>query len=615
MNIKIINSCEILQPQLSDLSDSLQFELILGDGNTLNSTLATLDKNSHYGILVPAHFFSDTSNDNNLNYHNLSWIIVDEEKNITTNTHIKELVTEQKIFSVLQLPVNDIQLYTTIQQLKRHLSKSSQVEKLYLRFLQQQGHLRKLTNIGIALSNEENLDTLLDDILDIAMEITDSDSGSVYFIEKTKQPDGKIKDQLRFIHAKNNSISVPFQNVLMDLSHLSISGHCALSGNTLNIEDVYQIGPNEVYRFNSGFDLKTGYKSKSMLVTPLKNYRKEIIGVLQLINKKKNPSAILGTHDIIDAEVISFNDFDINILESFGSQAAIAVENKYLIAKIKTQLDEVKKAHEEKTRALITLVSGIAHELNNPVNFITTSLIPLMTYAYQIKDLIEPLIEVQSLSDKEVFDLIKQNSNQKLVALLEKVQTDKHKDDPLVVMTEIGNLLQGIEVGASRIADIVRSLRVFSLLEKPTFTKIDPNKVIEAAVKSARKEFKKFVNIIANLNHLPKIEGNADLLMLGILHILSNAFYAVDDNGTITITSEVKDEIIRIIIEDDGHGIAEDIQSKIFDPFFTTRPIGQGLGLGLSVSFSVIQKHNGKIFYIPTNPTGTRFEIHLPIHS
>lgn len=617
MKIRVINGCNEIQSKLVELASVYHYDLVPIDLQASFTTvqyLSNLDPNLQFVVIVPASFYKLSTNDSFLAKKGVSWVIADNQEAINSNPHISELITNQKLSGVLYLPAAEIDIRLMIQQVKKDFNKSTQIEKLYSQFLHQQEHLRKLTNIGIALSNEDDIETLLDSILDIALEITDSDSGTLYFIERNHQPGSDEPKKLRFIHTKNNSLNIPFQNSVVDVSNDSISGFCALSGKTLNIQDVTQIKPGDAYKFNDKFDQLIGYSSKSMLVTPLKNYQKEIIGVLQLINKKKNAATVLSSQEIVNNEVLSFTDFDINLIESFGSQAAIAVENKNLVAGIKFQLDQVKKAQEEKMNALVTLVAGIAHEVNNPVNFISSSIIPLQQYLSDIKLLMEPMISIKSLDEKAFSELIENSHNESLTELLTRLKSVNQGDDDMSVLTEIDELLKGIESGSSRISDIVRSLRAFSLLENPEFNYVEPNKIVEAAVKSARKEHKKQVNIIAHLGTLPKIMGNTDLLHMGLIHILDNAFQAVDENGTIVITTESKGDHVVVSVEDDGHGIPDDIQSKIFDPFFTTRPIGKGLGLGLSVSFSVIQKHNGGIFHIPVSKRGTRFDIHLPLH-
>lgn len=616
MKIRVLNGCDNIQMQLQKFAADFHFELIpldLQASFASTQYLSNLDPNYQFIVFVPASFFKLSTNDSFLSKKNVSWVIADQPDATQHNPHITELINNQKIAAFVSLPAYDVSLKLAIQQVKRDLNKSTQIEKLYSQFLHQQEHLRKLTNIGIALSNEDDIETLLDSILDIAMEITDSDSGTLYFMERNHTTDDNEPKRLRFIHTKNNSLNIPFQNSLMEVSNESISGYCALSGKTLNIHDVSQIRPTEAYKFNDKFDQLIGYNSKSMLVTPLKNYQKDIIGVLQLINKKKNPKAVLKSKQEVTDEVLPYSDFDINLIESFGSQAAIAVENKNLVAGIKFQLDQVKKAQEEKMNALVTLVAGIAHEINNPVNFISSSIIPLQQYLDDIKLLMEPMLTLKSLSDSDYAKLLENSHNEALTELLNRLKSLDLDDDNETVLVEIDELLKGIEAGSNRISDIVRSLRAFSLLEKPEFTYLEPNKIVEAAVKTARKEYRKQVNIIAHLGNLPQIRGNSDLLHMGLLHILDNAFQAVEENGTITLTTDSRNDEVIISIEDDGHGIPEEIQSKIFDPFFTTRPIGKGLGLGLSVSFSVIQKHNGNIFHIPSGKNGTRFDIHLPI--
>ncbi|PKL75899.1 MAG: hypothetical protein CVV27_13035, partial [Candidatus Melainabacteria bacterium HGW-Melainabacteria-1] len=221
------------------------------------------------------------------------------------------------------------------------LLRGSELERL-TRLLDVQRHrLQDLNEIGAALSTERSIDRLLDKILSSSMEITSSDSGSLYLVEAKQEhaDDGEPEHKhLRFKWAKNQSLEVDFSEFTIDMNERSIAGSVALHGEPLNIPDVYQMDPKLPYGFNNSFDQNTGYQSRSMLTIPMKNPKGEVIGLLQMINKKQHwaqPLPLQDT-DALEAEIQAFSREDEDLLSSLASQAAVAIENARLYAAIQS---------------------------------------------------------------------------------------------------------------------------------------------------------------------------------------------------------------------------------------------------------------------------------------
>jgi HD-GYP domain-containing protein (c-di-GMP phosphodiesterase class II) len=200
--------------------------------------------------------------------------------------------------------------------------------------------LHELNAIGVALSSERDIDKLLDTILRKSREITAADAGSLYLVEKSE--DGT--QQLRFKLTQNDSVDLPFAEYTMPLTETSIAGHAALTGKDLNIADVYHLPEDSPFPFSRAFDEKSGYRTKSMLVVPMKDHRNEVIGVVQLINKKRNRSVTLDAKANVDAVVLPFTAVDDELVTSLTSQAAVAFENTLLIQNIKHLFDSFVKA-------------------------------------------------------------------------------------------------------------------------------------------------------------------------------------------------------------------------------------------------------------------------------
>lgn len=189
--------------------------------------------------------------------------------------------------------------------------------------------LRELNNIGISLSLERDPVKLLNTILKKSREITSADAGSLYLVEGDEES-GK---QLRFKISQNDSIPIHYEEFVMPITKGSIAGYVATTGETLNIPDVYQIDSACEYRFNQQYDQSTGYRSTSILAAPMKNYKGETTGIIQLINRKKDASVKL-TQKNYQKWVRPFDRNDEELINSLASQAAVALENSTLIKSI-----------------------------------------------------------------------------------------------------------------------------------------------------------------------------------------------------------------------------------------------------------------------------------------
>src|ERR1022692_2572845 len=172
--------------------------------------------------------------------------------------------------SMVHAAQENMLLHTGRHRLERDLSKA---------FIE----IDELNNIGAALSGERDTTKLLDLILQKSREITKSDAGSIYLVEEDEKGSGRV---LRFSHTQNDSVNVPFRESTMPIDKSRISSYVALTGETLHIEDVYNLPPDLPYGFAKDFDARIGYRTKSMLTVPMQNHKGEIVGVLQLLNHK-----------------------------------------------------------------------------------------------------------------------------------------------------------------------------------------------------------------------------------------------------------------------------------------------------------------------------------------
>ncbi|MCX7999407.1 MAG: GAF domain-containing protein, partial [Leptospiraceae bacterium] len=189
-------------------------------------------------------------------------------------------------------------------------------------------HITKLTRIGMSLATEKDFTKLLREILYSAREICVADAGSLYLVEKDEE--GKPKN-LRF---KISALDLNSNEFLLPINKQSIAGYVAYTGKVLNIPDVYHLPPDVEYKFNSEFDKIKNYYSKSMLVVPMKNHSDEVIGVIQLINKKKFFHQKLTLEMMKGPDVMPFDKYSEELVLSVAGQAAVAIQNNNLIQDI-----------------------------------------------------------------------------------------------------------------------------------------------------------------------------------------------------------------------------------------------------------------------------------------
>ncbi len=212
--------------------------------------------------------------------------------------------------------------------------------------------IHELNRIGAALSAEHDADELLELILSKCREITRADAGSIYLVEEDEPGEEQrlVRDHrrpkkfLRFKMAQNDSIKIPFREVVLPVSESSIAGYVAQHGCVVMVEDAYAMETWVPYRVNKQFDIDSGYHTKSILAVAMMNPKNEIVGVVQLINAKRNWRARLGTEADIESEVVPFTTRQMEIVSSLASQAAVAFENSLLYENIQRLFEGFIKA-------------------------------------------------------------------------------------------------------------------------------------------------------------------------------------------------------------------------------------------------------------------------------
>ncbi len=247
--------------------------------------------------------------------------------------------------------------------------------------------IHELNAIGAALSAEHDTEKLLEMILTKSREITRADAGSLYLVEEQviesdpAQPareevviagaklaapkNESTKKALRFKLAQNDSITIPFREVVMDISKKSIAGYVALTAEPLNLEDAYHLDDGVPYQVNKKFDEDSGYRTKSILAVPMRNQKGEVVGVVQLINAKRDFATKLTTPEAVRAQVIPFPLRLQQMVVSLASQAAVALENSRLYQAIQKLFEGFVKASVTAIEARDPTTSGHSFRVAN----------------------------------------------------------------------------------------------------------------------------------------------------------------------------------------------------------------------------------------------------------
>jgi signal transduction histidine kinase len=268
----------------------------------------------------------------------------------------------------------------------------------------------------------------------------------------------------------------------------------------------------------------------------------------------------------------------------------------------------------EKMSSLGQMVAGIAHEINNPINFVHGNLKHVNQYASDLLELIGLYQKCYPDPDPDI-------------------QTQVEAVDLNFIQADLPRILDSMNLGSSRIRDIILALRTFARLDEADIKSVDVHQSIESTLMILGHRLKanadrSEIDVIKDYGELPLVECYAGLLNQVFMNLLTNALDALDakartqgyqgigdETAQITITTKtLGSEWVQLIISDNGSGMSSDIRKHIFEPFFTTKAVGQGTGMGLSTSYQIItERHNGRLDCLSVPDQGTEFVIQLPI--
>ena len=291
-----------------------------------------------------------------------------------------------------------------------------------------------------------------------------------------------------------------------------------------------------------------------------------------------------------------------SLLEGTVAERTTALET------VSHQLDEVQKQllQSEKMAALGQLAAGVAHEINNPIGFVNANLGALKGYVKDMVRMIEAYEASRSASGRNA------EVDARLHELKQELELDFLCDDAPALIDES---LKGLE----RVCRIVQDLKSFSRADSkatPDWVPAQIHECLESTINIAHNEIKYKASVVTEFGDLPEVECIPSQLNQVFLNLLVNAAQSISGpkKGEIAVRTGCRGQNVWIEVSDTGCGISTDNMKKIFDPFFTTKPVGQGTGLGLSLSYGIIQRHNGTIHVASKLGKGTTFRISLPIH-
>jgi signal transduction histidine kinase len=328
------------------------------------------------------------------------------------------------------------------------------------------------------------------------------------------------------------------------------------------------------------FFIYRGYKIK-------KNANREIEGKNRELRRRQE-EILAQSEEIQQAneEVVSTNE----ALENQKSELQFTLEN--------LKIAQSQLIQSEKMASVGVLTAGIAHELNNPINFVSGNVSPLRRDVNDLFSIIgkyDDIIEAKEIQDE-----------------FSDVDSLKDKVDYSFMIKEIASLLKGIEEGALRSSKIVKGLRSFSRLDEEKCQIYDIHEGIDSSLILLHNKIKNRIRVQKDYGDFDLIECYPSKFNQVIMNILTNSIQAIEGKGEIIIQTTGSDLGIKIIIKDSGKGMAPEVKEHIFEPFFTTKDVGKGTGLGLSISFGIIEQHHGNIDVISEPGKGAEFIISLP---
>ncbi|WP_321394646.1 ATP-binding protein [uncultured Desulfuromusa sp.] len=283
--------------------------------------------------------------------------------------------------------------------------------------------------------------------------------------------------------------------------------------------------------------------------------------------------------------------------QSVAESVQMATSLEFLNAELKSTQSQM--LQREKMASIGQLAAGVAHEINNPIGFVSSNLRSLDKYFKKLTDYLV---------------LLEKNIQDKVPETWQEIKPERKKLKIDFMLEDSEDLITESLDGSERVRKIVQNLKTFSRVDQAEEQWVDLNTCLENTIGIVWNEIKYKSKLEKDLGDLPDLNCNPQELSQVFTNILINAAQAIEKDGLIKVRSRHEEESIIITIEDNGSGIAEEHLERIFEPFFTTKAVGEGTGLGMSISYEIIKKHGGNIHIESDLGKGSIFTILLPLH-
>lgn len=356
-------------------------------------------------------------------------------------------------------------------------------------------------------------------------------------------------------------------------------------------------------------DGETGYISLNFNITKLKSIQEELEKQQAILERHQNELEDLvreRTEEIVDLN----QKLTLSNEELQSSNENLKIANEDLVAKseelqgLLNQLEKTKDhlVRSEKLASIGTLTAGIAHEINNPVNFISSGIAGIQHSLDQFALIFKEI--------KEYVSTMHANDNETIHLKLEEQYNEFNE-----LMEDSGAIMDSMIDGINRTTKIIKGIRVFSRLDADKPELADINELLESTLVILSNNFRYKIDVHKQYEDVGKIWCFPGKLSQVFLNLINNSAQAIEEKGIIDIKTfmDKNAENVMITIKDNGKGISKKNLNRIFDPFFTTKGVGEGTGLGLSIVHGIIEQHNGNVTVNSTTGKGTEFIIELPL--
>jgi two-component system NtrC family sensor kinase len=387
----------------------------------------------------------------------------------------------------------------------------------------------------------------------------------------------------------------------LDTEH-SVVGKVAVTGIPLVINDM-ETTTEPIHRATVE---QLGYRALLAMPFRVKN---QVVGVLA-----------------VSSWDVAFTESDMELVAAVANHVALALDraenfqtieelSRGLEDKVRVRTDQLRVANEElatayrdlqatqmqliqreKMASVGQLVAGVAHELNNPIGFVSSNVTTLEEFVKRLRAMLEVYRAVP-------------------LATADRERVEGHWASLKVdyALKYLDSMILGIKEGAERTRKIVRDLRVFARSDDDVWQPVDLHEEIESSLTLLNHLLKDRVTVRRKFGELPSVECIRSQIDQVFLNLLANAAQAITGQGEITIETRHEDGTAVVSIADSGPGIAPDVLGRVFDPFFTTKPVGEGTGLGLSISYEIVKKHRGEVSAASPPGGGAIFTVRLPL--